>query len=157
AAHDLGGFVAPCYGRYRDDSPQFFTRIGGHCITMNGIDACTPAIRFRDPANDFANTTQSGIRTHIAGMVPVTAVFRVEDNGPYLSVTRWRLVYESSLNSLDGWIVLMPRIALTADQSLPPRITLHRPLTVAGSVLPPTQVFNPPTGIGPLLSLAIHP
>lgn len=156
----LGGYVAACYGYYTESPTNFFTRSGGHCITVNGeVNVCsgTPYLQFRDPADDGYNTTQSTFTTRAATMTSVTANFRSKSTNSYTVATRWRLNYGNAGKYLDGWYVLDPIVALTSSSVDSGQLVLHRPFRFDDSSLPAVQFFGTPAGTGPITEYVMHP
>ncbi|MFN0132670.1 MAG: GC-type dockerin domain-anchored protein [Phycisphaerales bacterium] len=156
----LGGYVAACYGRYTESPAGFFTRSGGHCITVNGeVNVCsgTPYLQFRDPADDGYNSTQSTFTTRAATMTNVSASFRGKSSQTYSFTSRWRLNYGNTGKYLDGWYVLDPIVSLTYSNLDSGQLLLHRPFRFDDSALPAVQTFATPAGTGPVTELVMHP
>src|SRR5262249_49920404 len=77
--NQMGGYVQTCFGFYADDGGGYYTRTGGHCITVTGVAhgcSANPTLYFRDPADDAANTSQSPFITRTVGLFPSNANFR---------------------------------------------------------------------------------
>jgi hypothetical protein len=153
----LGGYIAPCYGHYSLSGANNYTRNGGHCITAVGQTGCTSGsqLKFRDPASDSLNSTQSTFLTHYATMTQVTANFRSNSSQSYVQDTRWRLDYGTN-KFLDGWYVLWPTVALTAEPSFLNPVII-RPAPLLGTQQPPVQSFPPTPGGAAIMSMAMHP
>ena len=156
----FGGYTAACYGYYNESPTNFFTRNGGHCITVigeTGVCAGTPYLQFRDPADDAANATQSIFTTRAATMTGVTANFRGKVGQSYTPDTRFRLNYGSGSKFLDGWIVLDPISALTNVNSDPGALNVIHPFHFDDLFLPAVQTFHAPAGTGAILEALMHP
>jgi hypothetical protein len=156
----LGGYIAPCYGRYSVDMQGRYTRTGGHCITLNTLtDACQSyaTIGFRDPASDSANTTQSAFLTQSVNVYPVTAQFRGSDTSSFINDTRWRIAGYNTPSFLDSWYNFMPAIGVTFTFTDAPMLKLMRPFRLEGSPLPAEENVPPPAGFGPLRDVAMEP
>jgi hypothetical protein len=161
-AHLLGGHVAFVWGRYNEDSALHFTRDGGHCVSMNGLDPCTfpQTISYRDPASAPMGTSQSTFVTHTADLLPVVAFYRGKNQSTYTFDLRYRIFVgsSSSFRFLDGWFVLYPLVALTVDPLQPLSIQLHRPVLFgSANNIPTHQSFETPAGTWGIRGVAIHP
>ncbi|MBL9030753.1 MAG: hypothetical protein JNM80_03485 [Phycisphaerae bacterium] len=156
--HGAGGFTAACYGFYTESPPGFFTRVGGHCVTVVGSNACNglSTVTFRDPASDGFNTTQSVFMSHSVTTIPVSAQFRPM-GGDYVAGTRHRMIYGSSLNFIDGLFVLVPKFALSTSLIDAGQILVTRPFLLDDSELPETQTWPTHAASGPIKGLAMHP
>ncbi|MEX2217377.1 MAG: hypothetical protein WD749_01345 [Phycisphaerales bacterium] len=157
----FGGHIAVCYGRYTENPTGFYTRTGGHCVTVVAANACSSprTVSFRDPASDGTNTTQSPFVTHTVNTSPVTALYRGKSTQAFVVDTRWKITYGSATTHrfLDGWYVMIPKVALTSDPFAGGIIKILRPFNLTGSTLPPFNQFNIPAGSGALRALAMHP
>ncbi len=150
----LGGFVSACYGFYESVpflGSTLYARVGGHCVTINKASTADSTIKFRDPASDAANTTQSPFLSHSVTASWVTGYF-----SPVLS-GRYKLNYGSGLKFLDGWYVLLPLFALTPSNLEASSIQIIRPFRINGSDLPELQNFSIPTGAGAVRAIRTHP
>ncbi|MGD9690776.1 MAG: hypothetical protein AB7K52_14500 [Phycisphaerales bacterium] len=115
----LGGLVAVCYGRY-EQSPTtgVWTRGGGHCMSLVGVQDFGGEFLVRDPAADEGNvagrlTMQSPFRTEKYTMNPVAANFRYAgQNGSNFRV-QYHFVEKGVGRFLDTVMVIWPQVAIT--------------------------------------------
>ncbi len=141
----MGGFIAPCYGRYERDgmfgSSTNWTRNGGHCVTLYRLqNACqeVPTISYRDPASDEGNTTlrlfqQSGSAVTVSNFYRRTLTIDGDVK------TRWGLSndFDEPLRLFDSMYVLIPMFQLTSNG---PNVALAPALDLINQPNPPT--FN---------------
>jgi len=156
---NLGGFVAACYGYYAESPTNFFTRDGGHCITINGVDTCSSPqrIKFRDPADDVTNSTQSLFVTQTPTVTLVPGMFRGKATQSYAFDARYKVNYGNALKFLDGWFVLFPMFALTTSQVFEGQIQLVHAFQFQDSNLPAVQNLQAPAIAGAITGMVIHP
>ncbi|MCU0689322.1 MAG: hypothetical protein MUE97_06250, partial [Phycisphaerales bacterium] len=116
----LGGYIAPCYGRYRDDdNNNVWDRDGGHCVTLHRLRfACSnvPEMSVRDPATDEGNVTN-----RLTQQSPFTVrtfnISKWTGNLSGTTRTRWRIEPAASdvYALFDSMYVLVPLVQLTAS------------------------------------------
>lgn len=160
ADHILGGMTAIAYGRYTLDSPNHYTRSGGHVISLVGMrnecSAGQTVFRVRDPADDADNTTQSPFATADIAVQPVTAFFRGDSTQPYVSTTLVKLTPYSTPCFFDGMVTIWPTFGLSIGSSnLVDTIRILRPVQLDSKTFPVTQDFSTPTG-GSIRDVAMH-
>jgi hypothetical protein len=141
----MGGFIAPCYGRYERDgmaggAPNW-TRNGGHCVTLYRLqNACQdPAIiSFRDPASDEGDTSlrlfqQSGSAVTVSNLY--RRAIRIDGDLKF----RWGLTnnFDEPLRLFDSMYVLIPMFQLT---STGPNVAFAPAFDLINQSNPPT--FN---------------
>lgn len=153
-----GGLVSFCYGRYSQGSSGYYSRNGGHCVTLTTVyNACTstPFVVFRDPASDGNLAGQSAFSSVLSAAVRVYM-----PTGIFSGKTRWQLVHlgqgEPSKRCVDSMIVIRPLVALTASAHRAGELVTLRPVLLEGSDLPPQSAAEVPGG-GAITDVALLP
>jgi len=115
-----GGITAFCYGRYMnggvyEDVPLLGTRTGGHCVSFVGSAKGETEfwVRYRDPASDGTNATQSTFVTKQVGIIRVQMAYVPDDDW-----VKWVDVLvtgasDGLLRVIDGYVTLTPIYFLT--------------------------------------------
>lgn len=105
-----------CYGYYKPDANGRYARDGGHCISLTGLEnACgsNPVVRFRDPADDSTDTSQSTFTSRVSN-----AELRTLPTSSG-NITRWRLSSLSpsstTLRCIDRHVTIRTRFAIWAS------------------------------------------
>lgn len=135
----LGNLVNLCYGYYKPNAANRFSRDGGHCVTLVGVyGACSsqPTLRWRDPASDSSSlTTQSSF---VSTQSTTSAQTFIASDG--LPRTRWRLWAlgqgSTTRRYVDRYFSINPLICLTASAVRADAVLTHRPVRLASSAMP---------------------
>lgn len=161
--HELGALVGQGWGRYTQDSPGHFTRSSGHATTVVGMTGFCGSglvhVRYRNPADDDANTTQSPFATADSELTPIPAFFRRSASLPYLVRTQYRFHQQSPDDErfLDSVSAIWPLFGITTGNGGggggPPELRVQRPNRIFAD-LPAIQTVQTPTG-GAIRDLAM--
>jgi len=162
-----GWIVQFAYGRYDIVGVQnglpILDRSGGHAVTLTRINkiGTTREIGYRDPADDPANSTQSGFKDIVTPYVNLPVYIKPNTGPTFLAIVsvlghpstdgRYRII--------DSYWAMRPILGLTFTPSapgLPGLITKINPVPFAGSAdVAPSQLAIP-AGTG-VLGIESHP
>ncbi|MGD9693817.1 MAG: hypothetical protein AB7G17_06885 [Phycisphaerales bacterium] len=157
-----GALVAFAYGRYvpqstNPNSPNYHNlidRTGGHVVTLNRVDinGTTQRIKYRDPASDGANSSQSSFATTVMP-IQTTGVIRL--GAPMVLSEMMTGANDGIRRFIDSYIAVFPRYGLTQGSSADGGVELKKivPTPFRPAVGVQESTIPLPAGIGPILDI----
>lgn len=159
------GLVNVCYGYYKPfPNPfggEFYSRDGGHCVTLNGIQnmfaTSDPSFRMRDPASDADYFSQSTFAT-ISSRVALQTFDSTPTPGGEVTRTRMLDFGTSSTTRryLDSMYVIRANFSCWAPATVNPQIKISKVAALFGDPQPQETTINLAPG-AIANAIALHP
>lgn len=157
-----GALVAFAYGRYvpnntNPGSNQYnnlIDRDGGHVVTLNrvNINGSNQLIKYRDPASDSANSTQSDFITKV---MPIQTVGVIRLGVPVIMSELMTGQNDGLRRFIDSYIAVFPRYGLTQGSTVDaPSLKKIVPTPFRPAVGAQQTTIPLPNGIGTILDIA---
>ncbi len=157
-----GALVAFAYGRYVPQSTNpgssnynnLIDRTGGHVVTLNRVDinGSSQRIKYRDPASDSANSSQSAFATKV---MPIQTTFVIRLGLPMILSEMMTGANDGIRRFIDSYIAVFPRYGLTQSSSVDGAVALKRivPTPFRPAVGAQESTIPLPAGVGPILDI----
>lgn len=157
-----GALVAFAYGRYVPQSTNpgsagysnLIVRSGGHVVTLNRVDinGSNQQIKYRDPASDGANSSQSSFATKV---MPIQTSLVIRLGASAVMSELMTGANDGIRRFIDSYIAVFPRFGLsqtsTADGGV--ELTQIIPSPFRPATGPQETRILLPAGIGPILDI----
>lgn len=156
-----GALVAFAYGRYVPQSTNpgsshyntLIERTGGHVVTLNRVDinGASQRIKYRDPASDGANSSQSQFETKV---MPIETTLVMRLGAPMLMSELMTGANDGIRRFIDSYIAVFPRYGLTQGSTADaPSLKKIVPTPFRPAVGVQESTIPLPAGIGPILDI----
>lgn len=156
-----GALVAFAYGRYVPQSTNpgsggysnLIDRTGGHVVTLNRVDinGSNQQIKYRDPASDGANSSQS---TFVNKVMPIQTVSVIRLGVPMILSEMMTGANDGKRRFIDSYIAVFPRYGLTQASSADgPGLKQIVPTPFRPLVGVQEKMIPLPVGAGPILDI----